>query len=348
MDTPGSEFLRWIKTRKPARFNLAISGVLPCTLADLGARLEDIELAGPGSYGFHPLLQAIAAHCGVSSDSVVAASGTSMANFIAMAVLIQPGDEVLIEHPVSEPLLAAARYFAADIKRFPRNADIGDYVSKNTRLIVTTNLHNPTCERIEEQEMRELVRVAGDIGARVLVDEVYLECLYDQRSSAFPEGPHVICTSSLTKAYGLGGLRCGWILAEPDLARRMWQIKDLVDPSAPHPSEKLSVVAFQRLDALGQRAKDLIRRNREMLIQFLTATPELDAAVPEYGTCAFPRLKSGAADRLCELLHDEFDTDVVPGRFFEKPDHFRLGIGGDPNTLAEGLRRLRNTLESVR
>src|SRR5262249_52497726 len=153
MQTSGSEYLQWVKSRKPARFNLAISGVLPCKPEDLGARLEDIEITGPGSYGFQPLQQAIAVHCGVPPDCVVAASGTSMANFIAMAALIKSGDEVLIEHPVYEPLLAAARYHGADIKRFPRNGSIRDCVSARTRLIVTTNLHNPTCERFGQQEL---------------------------------------------------------------------------------------------------------------------------------------------------------------------------------------------------
>jgi aspartate/methionine/tyrosine aminotransferase len=343
-----SGYLQWAKTRKPVRFNLASSAVLPCEPGDLGIQLEDIEINGPGSYGFQPLQQAIAAHCSVSPDCVVAASGASMANFIAMGALIQPGDEVLIEHPVYEPLLAVARFFGADTRRFPRDSRIRDHVSSRTRLIVTTNLHNPTCEQYSPEELSDVVGTARDVGAMVLVDEVYLECMYARRSSAIHAGNHVICTSSLTKAYGLSGLRCGWILAQPDLARRMWQFKDLIDSGAPHPSEKLSVLAFQRLDVLAGRAKTLIGRNRELLVDFLGCNPQLELAVPEYGTCVFPRIKSAVSEDWFELLHDRYETDVVPGRFFEKPDHFRLGLGGDSSTLAEGLRRLRDALESMR
>jgi aspartate/methionine/tyrosine aminotransferase len=344
---PGSQYLQWVKTRKPARFNLAASGVLPYPLIQLGARIEDIEINGPGLYGFEPLQEAIAVHCGVPPECVVSASGTSMANFIAMAVLIQPGDEVLIEYPAYEPLLAAAQYLGAEIKRFPRQSSLQDLVSDRTRLIVITNLHNPTCAGLLEPDLKNLAEIAERAGAHVLVDEVYLECMYSERMSAIRHGKHFVCTSSLTKAYGLGGLRCGWIVAEPDLARRMWHIKDLIEPSAPHPAEQLSVIAFRRLDELSGRAKAVIDPNRALFLDFLRSCSQLEVAMPDHGTCVFPRMKSGDSDHLFELLHDHYDTDVVPGRFFEMPDHFRLGIGVENSVLKEGLERLQKALETA-
>jgi aspartate/methionine/tyrosine aminotransferase len=342
---PGSKYLQWVKTRKPGRFNLAASGVLPYPLIELGAHIEDIEINEPVLYAFEPLQRAIASHCGVAPEWVVSASGTSMANFIAMAVLIQPRDEVLIEYPVYEPLLAAARYFGAEIKRFPRQSGPQDFVSDRTRLIVLTNLHNPTCARLLEPDLKSLAEIAERSGARVLVDEVYLECMFSERTSAIRQGNHFVCTSSLTKAYGLGGLRCGWILAEPDLARRMWHIKDLIDPGAPQPAEQLSVVAFRRLDEIAARARTFIDANRALFLDFLRSCSQLEVAMPEYGTCVFPRMKSGDSDRLFELLHDRYDTDVVPGRFFEMLDHFRIGIGVESSVLKEGLERLQKALE---
>jgi aspartate/methionine/tyrosine aminotransferase len=342
-----SEYLHWVKTRKPAGLYLASSGILPCPIAELGAGIGDLEINGPGGYGYEPLQHAIAQHCRVPADCVVAASGTSMANFLVMSTLIEPGDEVLIEHPVYEPLLAVARYLGADIKRFPRTEGTHDVVSSRTRLIVTTNLHNPTCAQRHRPELEELQKLARAVGAKVLIDEVYLECLYGQVESAFHLGKEFVSTGSLTKAYGLGGLRCGWILAEPDLARRLWTLKDLIDPSTPHPSERLSVMAFRHLDRLAARAKSIVERNRALLADVLRSCPELELAVPDYGTCVFPRLISGDAERLFELLHNRFDTDVVPGRFFEMPDHFRIGIGGTTEDLAEGLQRLQAALKIV-
>src|SRR5262249_22674104 len=156
----------------------------------------------------------------------------------------------------------------ASIRRFPREAPLGDFVSSRTRLVVVTNLHNPTCSRFNEAKLKEFAETASNVGVHVLVDEVYLQCLYENASSAFHLGPGFISTASLTKAYGLGGLRCGWILSEPELARHMWRIKDLIDPSSPHPSERLSVIAFQKLDRLVVRAKNLVETNRALLREF--------------------------------------------------------------------------------
>lgn len=343
----GSSYLQWVKTRTPARFNLAASAVLPYPLAELGARIEDIEIDGPSVGGFRPLQHAIAAHCGVKPECVVPASGTSMANFIAMAVLIRPGDEVLIEYPVYEPLLSAAHYFGANIKRFPRRSGIEQFVSDRTRLVVVTDLHNPTCGQLLESDLKNLAEVAERAGARVLVDEVYLECMYGQKTSAIRHGTHFVCTSSLTKAYGLSGLRCGWIVAEPDLARRMSHIKDLIDPSAAHPAEQLSVIAFGRLDQIAARAKALIDANRALFLDFFNSCSQLELTMPDHGTCVFPKMKSGDSDRLFELLQNRYDTDIVPGRFFEMPDHFRLGLGVDTSVLKEGLERLQEALRTV-
>jgi aspartate/methionine/tyrosine aminotransferase len=343
-----SEYLHWIKTRTPARFNLAVSGIAPYSIAQLGAQIQDIELNGLSLYGYQPLQQAIAAKCGVPAECVVAASGTSMANYLAMAALLRPGDEVLIEEPAYEPLLALARHLGAVIRRLPRPFTAGfqplwhpNLVSSRTRLIILTNLHNPSCVLISEPALRRIGEIARGAGARVLVDEVYLECRYEKTYSSFHLGDQFVVTSSLTKAYGVGGLRCGWVLAEPELARRMWEIKDLIDPSAAHPAERLSVLAFERLDRIAARAKTILAANRQLLNQFLDSCPYLDCIRTEYGTCVFPRLKEGRdVERFFKLLGERYETEVVPGKFFEMPDHFRLGIGGETEMFARGLERL--------
>src|SRR5438552_10629623 len=115
-----SDYMEWAKTRAHARFNLASSGLAHYPLAELHVQLEDLELSGPSFYGYEPLQQVIARKCNVPPDSVMAATGTSMANHLLMASLIEPGDEVLIEHPTYELLLSTARFLGAEIQRFPR------------------------------------------------------------------------------------------------------------------------------------------------------------------------------------------------------------------------------------
>ena len=350
-DTTGSEYLHWIKTQNPGRFSLATSGVAPYSIRELAVRIEDVELNGLHLYGYQPLQEAIAAHCRVPVESVVATSGTSMANFLALAALVHPGDEVAIEDPVYEPLAAAVNYFGGSLRPFKRDSEAGfdvpaaeDVSTDRTKLIILTNLHNPSCVFTPEAALRRYGEIARRVGARVLVDEVYLECMYEKFQTAFSYGAEFVVTSSLTKAYGLSGLRCGWILAEPELAKRMWKIKDLVDPSAAHPAELLSVMAFRELNRIAARAKTLLAKNRALVRDFLDGCDELECVWPEFGTCIFPRLKRGDADRFVAMLHERYDTDVVPGRFFGMPDHFRLGIGSETATLAAGLERLKTAL----
>ncbi len=361
-----SEYMQWAKLRSHARFNLATSGVAHYSLSELGATLEDIELSGPSEYGYQPLQEALAAKCGVAPECVVSAIGTSLANHLAMAATVNPGDEVLIEQPAYEPILALAEYLGAVIRRFARrfeNAfriDLGEVernLTRNTRLIVITNLHNPSSALTETATLRGLGDLARSVGARVLVDEVYLESVslhsgnpplerVDSRPS-FHLGSEFVVTSSLTKAYGLSGLRCGWILAEPELARRMWLLNDLFEVIPAHPAERLSVLALERLSRVAKRASALLQTNRPILNRFFDSRDDLEVERSAYGTVSFPKLRSGKVDMLCSLLRDKYETTVVPGRFFEMRDHLRIGIGGQTENLSAGLDRLGSALDEI-
>ena len=187
------------------------------------------------------------------------------------------------------------------------------------------------------------------MNARVLVDEVYLEMLFAERPpTAFHLGDQFVVTGSLTKAYGLSGLRCGWILAEPALAEKMWRLNDLFAATPVHAGERLSVVALKQLPAIAERARIRLDKHRQLLNQFLDCREDLEAVRPQFGSIMFPRLKEGNADRLCDLLREKYETSVVPGKFFEMPAHFRVGMGGDTEAFTEGLDRLGQALDELR
>jgi aspartate/methionine/tyrosine aminotransferase len=222
-------------------------------------------------------------------------------------------------------------------------------VGNRTRLIVLTNMHNPTGALIDQATLKEIGELAREVGARVLVDEVYLEAIFDgARPYAFQLGREFVTTSSLTKAYGLSGLRCGWILAEPELARRIWRLHDIFGGIPAHPAERLSVVALANLDRIAARAKAILDANRPLLAQFLDSRDDLESLRPPYGTVVSPRLKSGRVEPLCARLRDKYETSVVPGHFFEMPEHFRIGIGIPTDILREGLTRLGAALDEMR
>ncbi|MEN3327823.1 MAG: hypothetical protein V7638_2630 [Acidobacteriota bacterium] len=343
----GSAYMNWAKTRSVAKYNLATSGLGNVKLSELEVSLDDLEITD-GGYGYQPLIQSIATRCRVAPEEVVTAAGTTLANHLAMAALINPGDEILFEHPAYEPMLALAHYLGADVKRFSRRfednfqpEDLERLVTAKTRLIVITNLHNPSGVLIDDSRMKEIGKIAQRVDARVLVDEVYMETLFEESPrTSFHLGEEFVVTSSLTKAFGLSGLRCGWILAQRDLAKRMWLLNDLFAATAVHAGERLSVVAMQQLEGIGERAKQLLDRNRQILNDFLDTREDLEVVRPEFGTVMFPRVRQGTSERLCDLLREKYETSVVPGVFFEMPAHFRIGIAGNTDLLLEGLNRL--------
>jgi aspartate/methionine/tyrosine aminotransferase len=352
-----SHYLAWAKLHSNARFNLAPSGVLDYPLAELPVDISDLEIGGTGPYGYKPLMERLAAKAGVREECVVYTFGTSMANYIALTALIRRGDEVLVERPTYDPLLAILDHIGAKMCRFERRAEkgfrlgLGELERKltpQTRAVILCNLHNPSSNLTDDSTMRQAGEMAAKVGARVLVDEVYLETLFDQPwRSAFHLGANFVVTSSLTKAYGLSGIRCGWILAQPDLVQRMWQIVDFTYGTPVHPAELLGVIALDNLGRIRDRARVLLETNRALVNEFLAKHPALDCEPSRFGTTVFPRLKKGNAADFVARLRNQFETSVVPGEFFEQPQHFRIGFGGATETVRSGLERLSAALEAL-
>src|SRR5579862_3492333 len=353
-----SEYMLWAKTQSKAKCNLATSGVGAFPLRELRVSIEQLEINGDSTYGYAPLKLAIAKKCGVAPECVVAAAGTSMANHLAMAALIDPGDEVLIEDPTYELITSAALYLGADVKTFARREengyaiDLGEIrraLTAKTKLIVLTNLHNPSSVLTPDSVLREVGDLAKSVGARVLVDEVYLDAVYENTPrTSYHLGPEFVVTNSLTKIYGLSGLRCGWILAQPDLARAMWRLNDLYGSIPAHPAELLSVVAFQHLEKIRERARNVVEGDRELLGDFLDSQERFVSAVrTKFGTTSIVRLLDDDVEPFLSRLRTEFETTVVPGRFFGMTNHFRIGMGVNTEMFKEGLRRIERALQAV-
>lgn len=352
-----SGYMHWAKFKPPVRFSLTMSEVAHFRMDSLPISVADLDLDGASHPRYRPLREAIARRYGLSAENVVAADGTSMANFLAMATLLSPGDEVLLETPAYELLVRAASFLGAEIKRFERSpADsfrldpkkIEAVMSERTRLIVITNLHNPSSALANEEELRSVGGLARSVGAHVLVDEVYLDCVVPRQPSAACLGPEFVCTNSLTKVYGLSGLRCGWILAQPELAERMWRLNDLFGVNQAHPAERLACIAFDHLDDVIGDSPELLARNREYWNAFVDARSDLDCMPAKHGITAFPRWSGGDAERLDALLRERYDSAIVPGGWFEMPEHFRVGFGLPTAELEDALARLGLALDDLR
>ena len=350
-----SVYMTWAKYHAGARYNLANSGILGCDLRDLTMTVDDIAVNGPNHKGYAPLKELIAAKYGVAAEQVVTSQGTSMANFLAMATLIERGDEVLIEQPAYDPILSAAIYLGAEVKRFSRSFENGyridldelqRLVTPRTRLIIITSPHNPSGVAVDQQTLKQIGELAREAGARVLVDEVYRDILYeDAVACAVTLGEQFVTTSSLTKSYGLSGLRCGWILCAPELAEKMRRLNDLFGAVGSMPSDKMSVAAFRQLETLEARTRAIMEPNTELVHGFLRDHEDLlECVVPRRSMTVFPRLKYQSDS---EPLHDrlrQFETSIVPGKFFEAPRHFRLGFAVGTQEVEIGLRNLSTAL----
>ena len=351
-----SPYMEWAKLSSAARFNLATSGMASLPLSELGVTLSQLEINGPSIYGYDPLLKAIAERYRVPQEAVVSAIGTSMANYLALAAVTEAGDEILVEQPAYDPILNAAAYLGVAVRRFQRRAENGFAIDladlerqlrPETRAIVITNMHNPSGVLCSDEALREVAALARKTRAFVIVDEVYREMLFEtEPHSAFHLDPErFIITNSLTKAYGLSGLRCGWLLAPPEIAKRMWRINDLHGATYVHPGELLSVIAFARLQQISVKMKALLEENRRRLREFLESRNDLEYHWPEYGTIVFPRLRHGDVGEFCRMLRQEFDTAVVPGSFFEMPQHFRIGVGTPAEAVGDALQQLHRGLD---
>ncbi len=351
-----SDYMHFAKTGASARYNLASSGVADCTLEELALEPDSLALHGQNAYGYPPLISHIAGRFNVDPTCVVTpGGGTSFANHLALAAILAPGDHVLIEQPTYALITDTLAYLHADVRFFLRSPharwqidpeNVIRSITPRTRLVILTNLHNPSGDLTDADTIDLIAGAAERVGALLLVDEVYRELLFadGRATTSFRPDGNIVVTSSLTKAYGLSGLRCGWCLAPPHLAERMRRLNDLFGVLPSHPAECMAVAAFERLSVFRARATKLISANRNAYAEILADHPALEQSICQQGTTMFPRLRMGDGDALYERLMSRFETSVAPGRFFGCPAHVRIGLGGDVQKSREGMARLADAL----
>ncbi|MEZ5289563.1 MAG: pyridoxal phosphate-dependent aminotransferase [Vicinamibacterales bacterium] len=351
---PLAPYLLWAKRRAPAAIDLAGSNLVPCEWTDVPGAREAVALTARNDDGYAPLVDRIAAHYGRSADAVATAGGCSGANFLAVAALVGAGDHVLVERPIYDPLVGICRLLGAEIGRFQRTFDEGfrvvpervrEALTPRTRLVVITAPHNPSGVDVDEDTLAAVAREADRVGAVVLVDEVYLDLANavagrPRLAAASLDGPFV-STSSLTKSYGLAGLRAGWAVASPAVAERIRRTRDVVDNAGSAPADALAAHAWTLQPALLARGKAVLDENLAACRRLLAACPALEVAAPPRASVIFPRLAGQAdAGRFVARLLADHGVAVGPGAFFDGPAHFRVSLASTPARVAEGLDRL--------
>lgn len=355
MTVAGSAYIRWAKSRERFRFNLGRSSIRSCPEELLEAGPEDFHLAAPNTHGWPPLLEALGERYAVTPGRIHLAVGCSMANHLVMAALLERGDHVLVERPGYPPLAELPAWLGARVGEFERSDDwrldpgqVERRLRPETRLVVLTDPHNPTGAIADPEALDRLGHLAERDGFHVLVDEVYREFTYRPGEGiAAHRGPRWISTCSLTKAYGLDGIRAGWLVAAESIIDRVRALNDLYGIIMPHPTERLALRALERIDDLRTDVDALLEVNRPRIDALVARRPELGWEAPPAGPVGFVRLRHARVPDLVEILEREHDTTVTPGALFGREDHFRLGFGMPTADLETALPGLEQALDRL-
>jgi hypothetical protein len=354
--------MEWAKLHQaihPVTYDLSSSACAPPSSVELGITAEDAWWEGENHYGHPELRDLIAARYGVKPENVLPCGGSSLANFLFPAALLETGDTAALETPVYEPLhrvLEALEVKILDVPRrkedrFQPDVDAAKRAfEKGAKLLILTDLHNPTGIHIDRARLRAIGDAAATRGARVLVDEVYLDSLWDKRPPiAATLGPHFITTNSLTKTYGFGNLRAGWGIAEAPLVERALRVYDYLSVLNSMPTDRVAIRCHKRLDWLRDRARARRDGNYPVVKRWIDSRADLEHTVPDAGFINWCRITSKARSiALVDLMRKKYDAQVSPGHFFGFDDHIRIGIGMPQEKLVEGLSRLGKALDELR
>jgi len=302
------------------------------------------RLSEPNPFGHPSLIEHLSFKYGISQKKIVPASGTTNAVYLAMLATIGRGDNVIIETPVYDPLVITAQELGAQVTYLERKAPdykidldrLSDLITPKTKLIVLTNLHNPSGAFIREEQLiqiAELARTKGN-GAYVLVDEVYHDFVVGIQPKAASMADNIISVASLTKVYGLSLLRAGWIFANPKLVEKIRPLYLMVEGIGSRYLEVVSSVAVEHLDEYLAYSRELAAQNRMNLwdaMEPLLKTEILTPNIPENGCVYFPQV-AGLEDtrEFVRELSDKYRVYVVPGYLFGEPKAIRIGFGGKP------------------
>ena len=352
-------------------FNLSESGVRALTprelIEDAGGLdgLLDQPLVYSQSNGTIELRTAIAAlYPGAGIDHVEVTNGGSEANFITTFRLIEPGDEVVMLVPNYMQTWGLARAFGATVRewRFIEDRAAGRWrvdlaalealVNAQTRMIVICNPNNPTGARLTASELDGIARIADKHGAWILSDEVYRGAEIDgqETASMWGRSDRAIITSGLSKAYGLPGLRIGWIVAPPPLVAAFWSYHDYVTIAPGVLSDRLARVALApaRRERLLERTRGILRTNLPLIEDWLRAAGGFEWIAPEAGAIVYVRYGHAInSTALAHRVREEKSVLIVPGDHFGMDGYLRLGFGEPPAYNRTGLDRLREVLASL-
>jgi aspartate/methionine/tyrosine aminotransferase len=351
-------------------FNLSESGVHPLRLSELLDDAQDREavlaqeLVYTQSNGTPALRAAIAGmYRGAGVDNIQVTNGGSEANFVVTWNLVEPEDEVVMMVPNYMQTWGLVRGFGGTLREWPLRPAAGRWspdidalaalVNRRTKLIILCNPNNPTGGRLTAAELNAIAETAARHGAWILSDEIYRGAELDGTETPTMWGRYdrVIITSGLSKAYGLPGLRIGWIVGPAEKMPSLWAYHDYTTISPGALSDRLATIALQpgrRARILG-RTRSILLRNFPVVAGWLSAHGDsFDYVAPEAGAIVYVQYRYPVnSTELVTRLRETQSVLIVPGDHFGMDGYLRIGFGSETRYLEDGLNRLRELLESL-
>jgi len=352
---------RWQSTwENRVRYNLSESGVHPLSVRELLALAQaaadpllDVRLGYSQSNGTDALRERIAAlYPGATPDQVLVTNGSAEANYVAALRVIEPGDQVAMLLPNYLQLWGHVQNLGAQVRPFrlhedrgwaPDPAEIRSAIAPGTKLVVVTNPHNPTGHILADAMRRAIIERTAEVGAWLLADEVYMGAERDGKTTASFWGSYdrLICVAGLSKAYGLPGLRIGWLVGPAPIVADAWARHDYTTIGPSGASDHLATLALQPAvrERLLARTRGILRENYPVLEQWLRSFgPSFSWVPPQAGAICWARYHSRVdGETLVERVRAGQSVLLVPGEHFGMPGYLRFGFGNELPELRAAL-----------
>ncbi len=352
---------RWQSTwENRVRYNLSESGVHPLSVRELLSLAEtaadpllDVRLGYSQSNGTDALRERIAAlYPGATAEQVLVTNGSAEANYVAALGVIEAGDQVAMLLPNYLQRWGHVQNLGAQVRPFrlheergwaPDPAEIRAAIGPGTKLVVVTNPHNPTGHILADPMRRAIIDRAAEVGAWLLADEVYMGAERDGRTTASFWGSYdrLLCVAGLSKAYGLPGLRIGWLVGPAPVVADAWARHDYTTIGPSGASDHLATLALQPAvrERLLARTRGILRENYPVLEQWLKGFGASFTWVPpQAGAICFARYRPAIdGEALVERVRAGQNVLLVPGEHFGMPGYLRFGFGNELSELREAL-----------
>ena len=344
-------------------YDIGESAVKHLTLEDLNLDLSKVPLR----YGHHAgnphLRERIAEqYPGLSGEQVIVTGGASEAIFALNSAIVKPGDHVIVEHPNYPSLYEIPRSLGCNVDLFHLEYDnmfkpevdaLRELITPETKMISFTHPNNPTGSMISEQELHTLVGLAEEYNLYLMFDETYRDLNFaNPLPPAASLSSRVISVSTMSKCYGIPGIRIGWAATKnKQILESLLTVREQISIANNALGEAIAMFVLSNRDEFLSRAKIHIAKNMATVAGWLTDHQHVEWVNPEAGVVGYPRIRSDLAidpEKLYRTLAEKYKTFVIPGRCFEMDNmHFRLGFGGGHKEIVAGLRNLDQALNEI-